>query len=655
MRKVLIALAALLCTSHLYAQESAAGWSCATAKNYMASSCATAIPAEDNYDVKYVKLDLALTNQSIYVQGNVTTKAVALNPSFSAYVFELDSALVIDSVLIDGAARPVSSVVDIHTVALAAPMSSGALFTAQVFYHGTPAGSISIFGGVKGITNTTSPSWGTRVTFTQSESYHAREWWPCKQSLHDKIDSADIWITVPDSLKAGSNGTLRAITAVDADHDRYEWHEGHPVDYYLISAAVAPYLDYSYYMHFTGSIDSMLIRNYIYSNPATFTRFKDVVDSIGMTVDYFSQLYSRYPFWDEKYGHSMAPLNGGMENQTMTTIGFFEGWVVAHELGHQWFGDNVTCGTWSDIFCNEGFASYTEDLFREHFYSHADMVSDMQQKQANVKLFDTGSIYVNDTVNENRVFDSRLSYHKGACMLHMLRFIINSDSTFFQVYKTYQQEYKTRTGTIADFNSAAKSVLGASVNGIKLDTFFDQWAYKEGFPKYTVSWNRSGNDVYVRLVQTTALPSSVPFFTLPIEIKLHSGTGDTTIRVINNQPDQLFHFTWTKAMTGVILDPGSWLVYDLLSTTHDAQLAVPGLSTGHLSIYPNPTTNNWTISDLAPGTALILTDLTGRVLLQVNSNDSKVTLSAQDFAAGIYILRSVTADGNTDTYKLIKE
>ncbi len=636
------------------AQESVTEWKHAKAGHNAAAKPTTGSPAEDNYDVKYVKLNLTLDNKSIYTRGDVITNAIALTPSFNAYVFELDSALVIDTVMIDGILRPVSNSGDVHTVLLPVPLPAGTMFSAHVFYHGIAAGSLSIFGGVKGMNNAVSPSWGTRITFTQSESYHAKEWWPCKQSLHDKIDSVDMWVTVPDSMKAGSNGVLQAVTVIDATHKRYEWKERHPIDYYLVSVAVAPYIDYSYFMHFSGSEDSMLVQNYIYPNPLTLAAFKNVIDSTGMIIDYFSKIYSRYPFWNEKYGHCMAPLNGGMENQTMTTIGFFDAWVVAHELSHQWFGDNVTCGTWSDIFVNEGVASYSEDLFREHFRGHANMINDMITKQEDVKSNDSGSIFTPDTTDESRVFDSRISYHKGACMLHMLRFVINNDSTFFQIYKAYQQEFKEGNGTIEGFKNSAKGIMGLYANGSNLDTFFKQWAYGEGFPKYTVKWNKSGNDVYVQLDQTTTVPGSVAFFTTPIEIQLHASTGDTVIRVINDRPGQLYHFTWAKAMNSIVLDPNSWLLFDQVSITHDIHLAVPGLSVNNISIYPNPAKENWQVNALPENSTLVLTDITGRIMWQTNTQSTKVTVPANGLAAGLYLLH-ISSEGVNETYKVVKE
>jgi Peptidase family M1 domain/Secretion system C-terminal sorting domain len=656
MRALLFIASILLITNQLtYAQESPATWQCSMLKSHSAAKETVANPAEENYDIKYVKFNLKLTNATTYVSGDVTTKAVAVVPGFSSYVFELDDSLVIDQVLVDGAPLPYTSAGDVRTVALASPLLAGTMFTVQVFYHGMPSTASTIFGGIGGINSMNSPTWGARVTFTQSESYHAKEWWPCKQSLHDKIDSVDMWITVADSLKAGSNGILKAVTTIDADHVRYEWSERHPIDYYLISASVARYIDYSYYMHFTGSTDSMLVQNYVYRNPFTLLLFKTTIDSTGLMIDYFSKLYSRYPFWDEKYGHCMAPLSGGMEHQTMTTLGYFEGTVVAHELGHQWFGDNVTCSTWADIFANEGFASYTEDLFIEHFRSQAQMVNDMVRKQKDVRSVDTGSIYARDTADEARIFDSRLSYEKGACMLHMLRFVVGDDSTFFHIYKSYQQEHKNSNGTIMDFNTAAKSVMGIYANGTNLDTFFNQWAYKQGFPIYAPTWNQVGNDVYVQLDQKTAMPSSVGLFKMPIEIRLHSTAGDTTIRVINDQPGQQYHFTWRKTMSGIVLDPNHWLLDSVGVVKHDTLLSVQQVAKTDVKIYPNPTRTSWQIEALPAYSTLMLMDITGRVLWQKSAQGTTETVPASELAPGLYLLRIIKGEGVNSAYKLIKE
>ncbi len=667
MRYSFLGVAILLMISKLgYAQQGEQAFECSYVKSVhsRAEKVSVADPVEEKYDVQYVKFDLKLSNDTTYVDGTVTTTAKVVAPGFNHYVFELDNALVIDTVLIDGVGASVTAFGDVRIVTMPAVLTTGNTFKAMVRYHGYPngAGTIftgvgTIFTGVGGLNTKRSPTWGTRITFTQSESYHSKEWWPCKQSLQDKIDSVDMWVTVPDSLKAGSNGLLTNVTTVDATHKRYEWKSRHPIAYYLISVAVAPYVDYSYYMHFSGSMDSMLIQNYVYSNPLTLPFFKNELDSVGMLVDYFSKLYSRYPFWNEKYGHCMAPLNGGMENQTMTSIGYFDGWVIAHELGHQWFGDNVTCATWADIFVNEGFASYTEDLYREHFNSKAGMVADMMNKQANVRKYDTGSIYVPaaDTADEGRVFDSRLSYHKGACMLHMLRHTINNDSIFFHVYKTYQQEHRNGNASIIDFKTALKSIVGSEANGINIDTFFRQWAFGEGFPVFNAKWNQKSNEVYIQLDQMTKVPSSVSCFTVPMEIKLYSPVGDTVIRVNTTDPNQLFRFTWTKPVSSISLDPEHWLLDSVGSIAKDMTLTAGQVVETPVKIYPNPTNGDWTIENLTVQSTLVLTDMTGRVLWQKSGNGTKDTVPAENLATGMYMLKVTDERGGVTTFKLVRE
>ncbi len=650
---ILLILICLCCTK-AFSQEFGNNKYCYSSKHRLAARTTVGNAAEDNYDVKYVKLNLKMTNTATTLSGDVLTKAISLIPSFSSYYFELDSLLTIDSVLVNGINCTVSSVGDIRTATLAAPIGLGSLFTVQVFYNGTPI-SGTLYNAL-GINSLASPSWGTLSTFTLSESYHAKEWWPCKQSLHDKIDSCDIWLTVADSLKAGSNGVLSAITTIDSNHVRYEWKERYPIDYYLISAAVGPYIDYSYYMHFTGSTDSMLVQNYVYNNPGTLPYFKSVIDSTGMMIDYFSTIYGRYPFWHEKYGHCMGALGGGMEHQTMTTLGFFEGSIDAHELGHQWFGDNVTCGTWADIFSNEGFASYTEDLFIEHFRSHALSLTDMQSKQNDVKSIDTGTIYVDDTTNEGRIFDSRLSYNKGACALHMLRFITNNDSVFFQAYKNYQQQLKDSVGTIMDFKNVYEATTSTNVNGIDIDTFFNQWFYLQGFPKYVVKWNQIGADVYVELIQTTAVPSSVPLFKLPIEIKFNSISGDTIIRFNNNASSQVYHFTYNKTVESLNLDPNYWLVYDLISMAKDPNLSVDKTISPEVNIYPNPTNTVWQAENIPINSELILSDVTGRIIWQaVTTNKNIQTIPAKQLVSGLYFLKINNKDCQLQTFKLMKQ
>src|SRR6202008_424072 len=193
-----------------------------------------------------------------------------------------------------------------------------------------------------------------------------------------------------------------------------------------------------------------------------------------------STIYGLYPFHDEKYGHCMAPLGGGMEHQTMTTLGFFDFSIVAHEMGHQWWGDNVTCRTWNDIFLNEGFATYTEQLAIEHF-DPTNAAANMLQAHNNVMSQLGGSVYNPDTTNVNRIFSSRLSYDKGCAIIHSLRFVINNDTLFFNGLKNFQAQYHHSTASIDDFKISMENFTG-----MNFGQFFTQWIYGEGYPTFNV-------------------------------------------------------------------------------------------------------------------------------------------------------------------------
>lgn len=601
-----------------------------------------------DYDVTYLKIDVTLDNTNTKVAGNTTTTAKAVNPAgLATYAFELNDNLTIDSAKVDGVTLAVVSAGShLRTINLPVPRPAGTAFTAQIFYHGTAQnGGTGFFNG--GIVNQTLAS-GTQITYTMSDDYFARDWWPAKQVLQDKIDSVDLWVTVPAGTKAGGNGLLRQVTPMPSGN-RYEWKTRYPIDYYLIATSVAPYAERRQMLHFSNSTDSMLVQHFIYDTTTLLPQIAPALDSTGLMVDYFSTLFGRYPFWKEKYGHCTAPLSGGMEHQTMTTLGSYATPLIAHELGHQWWGDCVTYASWSDIWMSEGWASYCEQLFVEHFRGAVAAQSYRTSVFNRVMGSAGGSVFVPDTSNVLRTFDSRLTYDKGAAVAHMLRYIAPNDAMYFAGLQAFQQQYAFKNARTIQFKTVMETAYGNN-----LDTFFNQWVYGQGFPTYSAKWNQQGNTIFFQLKQTTSMPSSVALFSTPVDVKFTSATGDTIIRVYNNKALQDYSFSWSNTMTGLSIDPTNQILNRTSSITKDPSLRIDDdlLNQKELTVYPNPATNSWKVSGIPKGAEMMLFDTNGRMVWKSSIKGSG-NIPAAGLPNGIYELKVLTNSGSVVYKKLL--
>lgn len=355
------------------------------------------------YDVQFYALDVEMDNLSTDIAGTGEIHGFA-NEVLDSVLFELHSAFNIAEIRLNNAPTPFNRTGSIIKVPV--NLNQGQEFKIAVDYNGTPPNSSSTPFGGSGMSNDSSPSWGNQVTWSLSEPFSAYEWFPVKQDLRDKADSVSMKITVPNNCKAGSNGVLENVVDLGNGTSRYEWFHRHPVAYYLISVAVAEYVEYNVYANPIGSPNPVLIQNYVYNNPGTLPFFQNDIDETVDFIELFAELFGRYPFDDEKYGHCLAPLGGGMEHQTMTTQGYFEKGLTAHELAHQWWGNSVTCASWSDIWVNEGFASYASHLILEEFYPF-EAAPNMIDVHNNVMSNPNGSIWVADSLNEGAIFSGR--------------------------------------------------------------------------------------------------------------------------------------------------------------------------------------------------------------------------------------------------------
>lgn len=587
------------------------------------------------YNVHFYELNLNISNTSTYISGSgsIHAKTVVATDSI---LFELYKTFTIDSILLNNVNTPFKQYQSV--VKVPANLSANNDFKLTVYYKGNPpTAATNPLGGAGLSQGSPNNMPNAKVTWSLSEPFSAYEWFPVKQVLSDKADSCALNITIANGLKAGANGTLDSITNNGNGTNTYHWFHRHPIAYYLISVAVSDYLEYNTYA-FAGTPNEILIQNYIYNDSSFFLSRKADMDETASYIELFSDLYGMYPFANEKYGHCTAPISGGMEHQTMTTQTDFDPMLTSHELAHQWWGDYVTCNSWADIWLNEGFASYSEYLMYENLYPNQ-AASDMSGRHTNIMSQPGGSVYVTDSTNDASIFSNRLTYNKGAAIIHTMRYIINNDSAFFAGLNLYLNTYKNKTATALDMKNSMETATG-----LNLTDFFDQWYFGEGFPTYFIKWNAVNSDLHLNIKQTTST-SITPVFTNPLSLKLSrlNGLTDTIIRVnIATADNDLVIPNIPDIKNVVKMDPDNWIINKTGSITKDADFVVStdmNVAIDKLKIYPVPAADILTIEgDINESYTAEIIDLRG-VLLESFQFKGTSQIPVKQYPNGTYLMR----------------
>lgn len=585
-------------------------------------------PDLNKYDVNHYYLDISASNNSTAISGFTQITATAKS-EISTFVVELNSEITVDSVLINGQNLNFSHADHLVTVALNQAIATAEIFTAKIYYNR----SSSIYS--EGIYTLPVSGW-QNVMHTLSEPYYARNWFACKQDLNDKADSVWVFVTVDENLKAGSNGLLTQVTDLGNGKKRYEWKSKYPIAYYLISVAVANYTEYNIYAKPEAlNGDSILIQNYLYNNYSGLQDQKEGMNVTADLINLFSEKYSLYPFWDEKYGHCYSPMYAGaMEHQTMTTTSSHSFYIIAHELGHQWFGDNVTCATWQDIWINEGFASYSEYLGFEFLFGQADATNWLLNAQNAARQAPTGSVYVpfEELNNENRIFSWNLTYRKGLYLVHMIRNEINDDALFFNTLNNFQTDFKNSVATGDDF----RDYISEQTN-IDFTSFFNEWYYGEGYPTYHVNWWLTDGLLKMDVTQTTTATNITPYFTNTLEIKITHNAGDTLLRVKPTAATNHFEFNFNHQVLAVAVNPDNKILTG--NNTVNNQVGITQKQPLQIAIYPNPLQNELRIHATTNMNKIEILDATGKLCYFEDSPSKEITINTQDLNSGIYFVK----------------
>jgi len=541
MKKIYILLFLFLSVQIVHAQEKISHENCKLNKVKTSSNInLTKSNVGKNIDIKYSRFQFDIDPTKLYIKGSNTIYFEA-KESLSSFTLDFYSTLRADSVMYKNKKITTSHTKHVLKINLSNTINTNTLDSVIIYYQGVPYDEESTGGFNSGFHRT------TPIVFTLSEPYGAREWMPCKQDLDDKIDSIDVFVKTQATYRAASNGIL-VSEKTDGLKKIYHWKHRYPIATYLIAIAVTNYVFYSDYAKVSAT-DSVEILNYLY--PETFDDIKATLSVTKGLVSYFSNLLIAYPFAKEKYGHAQFGWGGGMEHQTMSFMGAWNFAIIAHELAHQWFGNHITCGSWKDIWLNEGFATYMESIAYEHFYGQESFMTDVLANYATALQEPHGSVYVDDTTNIDRIFSGRLSYAKGGSVLHVLRMQLG-DEIFFNAIKSYLQDPKM-SGGYAKTEGLKQHF--ETLSGKNLDNFFNSWIYGKGFPSYYLNWSQNENNKMTFELFQTQSDASVSFYELKVPVRLYSDKHDTIVYLDHKSSGQIFNVQLNFRPSVIQLDP----------------------------------------------------------------------------------------------------
>lgn len=491
------------------------------------------VAADRQIDVLHIQLELDVDLEGQSVEGTATIDYRAVRPlgrsvtldAVGLEILRVEAGVISDGAAVLTEAKFVTNEDSLQILDSGAGPESTQRFADEdsvgrllIRYRvRNPKAGLYFFGPAKDAPNVPLTVW------SQGEPRGSRYWFPCIDHPNER-QTTELIVTAPAGFEVLSNGTLLSRKDLPGDgpkRTRFHWKQGKSHTTYLTSLVVGD---------FAVERDEWRGRPVTYYVPKK--RAEDLRRTFGRTtemLDFFSERFGiEYP-WD-KYAQVVVEqfIWGGMENTSATTL--YEralhneramldsspDWLIAHELGHQWWGDLVTCRNWSHLWLNEGFATYSEILWAEHKLGDIERDWRLFEKSRSARSGSAQSRPIVDRTypHPGSLFDVR-AYPKGGWVLHMLRRQLG-DEDFFNGLKRYGTAYAYQTAETTDLRR-----LFERVYGISLERFFYDWTERSGHPelKVTTRYLSDSRDVEVQIEQTQKADRFV------IPVKLRFGTS----------------------------------------------------------------------------------------------------------------------------------
>jgi hypothetical protein len=569
---------------------------------------------------------------------------------------DLDDLLSVDSILARLESGRFTKVSYLHSngklfIDIPFDYSIGEQIHTEVFYHGSPKISLHAPWD-NGIVWGETPS-GKHWVGVACETGGGDLWWPCKDHPSDEPDSMAINITVPMEYTCVSNGQFLGSYRTDGDKMTFNWFVSTPINNYNVTFYVA---DFELIEGEYGSVSGKNIPFYFWVLPEAYEAAQNHLPVFFNQFHFLETICGPFPFATDKHGWAHAPY-WGMEHQTIIAYGNdfqVNGWgmdyIHLHELTHEWWGNLVTAKDWSDLWIHEGLGTYMEALYVEHisdqetYFSYMDRISPDDSQEF--------PLAPNFSMTAGEAFGYLDSYHRGAWVIHTLRFHLG-DEPFFRLLKHWAYPDTSdldntggrlcRLATTNDMKELAEKVTNRD-----LDPFFDVFMRETHFPYLEVVYK--GKEVEFSWIteNDVLLDLNVPVLVndSPKIVEMDDGKG--VLRLASEMD--------------IVIDPDNWILMDepvILSAGDPSNKQA--ISEFHLyQNYPNPfnptTAIGYRLSVIGNVDLRIYNALGEKVATLVSekqgTGEHTVEWDASGFASGLYYY-TITAGEFRDVKKMI--
>lgn len=484
-------------------------------------------PTRDWWDV--LKYDLYtnfhLNGNSISGQNIIQFKA--LKAGGNVMQIDLQEPMVIDSIYVRSnvkfpnskfgtttkyklSGKRIEKYINAYTLYLPDTLQAGNIHYLYIYFHGQPriAKKAPWDGGLVVAKDKNNNPWIS----VACQGLGASVWYPCKDHQKDEPDSAEIHISCPKDLVAVSNGRLRS-TVINDSTTTYTWAVVNPINNYNIIPYIGKYVNFSeVYAGEKGALDMSY-----WVLEENLEKAKEHFKDAAKTMKAFEYWFGPFPFYEDSYKLVDAPYLG-MEHQSAIAYGnkYEKGYmgydlshtdwglkwdfIIVHESGHEWFGNNITTQDIADMWIHEGFTNYSEALFVDYYYGTKagnEYAIGLRKNVENDKPI-IGAYNVN---NEG----SGDMYYKAANMLHTIRQVIGNDSLFRNILRGLNKDYFHKTVTTKEIENYISVKSGFNYSKI-----FDQYLRTIQIP--TLEYKTKNNSIYYRYT------NCVKGFNLPIKL-----------------------------------------------------------------------------------------------------------------------------------------